>query len=228
MVVALLVSGSRLAYILYERHQDQIAESKKAAPPPLKADYYVTPKKFYLYDLKSARAALVKQPVWVQVGYANVYYPYDPAGHHVNFSREAGKLLPIERLQIEDVVTDTASSAPGEPQVMAVFEKMGKPYAFSIGSIKGGDYKFYTDQILFSEDPHELYKHWPAEVWDAVDKHEVKPGMGELQADFAIGLGIPESRGSPGNRVVNYPNGGRSLRITFQDDKATEIRPGPQ
>jgi len=110
---------------------------------------------------------------------------------------------------------------------MAVFEKDGKTYAFSIGSIKEGNYKFYSDDRLFIQDPHDLYKHWPAEVWEAIDKHQVKPGMSELQTDFAIGLGIPESAGQPGNRTVNYPNGGSPLSITYRDDKAAEIKPGP-
>jgi hypothetical protein len=135
--------------------------------------------------------------------------------------------LPIEKLQIKDVISAEAPQSPGERQVMAVFEKDGKTYAFSIGSIKGVDYKFYADDMLFIQDPHELYKHWPGDVWDAIDKHQVKPGMSELQTDFSIGLGIPEKSGEPGNRTVTYPNGGTALSITYHDDKAVQIKPGP-
>jgi hypothetical protein len=81
--------------------------------------------------------------------------------------------------------------------------------------------------MLFIEDPHDLYKHWPGDIWDAIDKHQVKAGMSELQADFAIGLGIPEKSGEPGNRTVNYPNGGNPLSVTYHNDKAVEIKPGP-
>jgi hypothetical protein len=225
MAVAILVSGTRLGYILYERHESQVAQAKKQ-PPPLNPDYYVTPKKLYLYDLKSARQ-LTQQPVWVKVGYANTYYPYDPVRRHADFAHEAGKLLPLEKLQIKDVVTDDTPQSPGERQVMAVFEKDGKAYVFSIGSIRGIDSKFYSDEMLFIEDPHELYKHWPAEVWDAIDKHQIKPGMSELQADLAIGLGIPGKSGGPGNRTVNYPNGGNPLSVTYLNDQAVEIKPGP-
>jgi hypothetical protein len=225
MVVAILVSGARLAYILYQRHESQIAQAKKS-PTTLNPDYYVTPKKLYPYDLKSARQ-LTQQPVWTKVGYAYTYFPYDPARHRVDFAHEAGKLLPIEKLQINDVTSTEAPESPGEQQVMAVFEKDGKSYAFSIGSIKGIDAKFYSDDMLFIEDPHELYKHWPADVWEAIDQHQVKPGMSELQADFALGLGIPESSSEPGNRTVNYPNGGNALSVTYRDDKAVGIKPGP-
>jgi hypothetical protein len=225
MVVAILVSGTRLAYILYERHESQIEQARKQ-PPPVNPDDYVTPKKLHPYDLESARQ-LTQQPVWVKVGYAYTYYPYDPARHHMDFSHEAGKLLPIEKLQIKDVISAASPDAPGEPQVMAVFEKDSKTFAFSIGSTKGSECKFYPDDMLFIQDPHELYKNWPAEVWDAIDKHQVKPGMNELQADFAIGLGILERSGQPGNRTVNYPNGGNPLSITYRDDKAVEIKPSP-
>jgi hypothetical protein len=225
MVVAILVSGTRLAYILYLRHESKIEHAGKQSPP-LNPDYYVTPKKLYLYDLKSARE-LAGQPVWVKVGYAYTFYPYDSARHHVDFSHEAGKLLPLEKLLIKDVITDATPDAPGERQAMALFENNGKTYAFSIGSVKGDDYKFYADDMLFIQDPHELYKHWPADVWDAIDKHQIKPGMSELQADFAIGLGIPEKSGEPGNRTVNYPNGGNTLSIAYQNDKAVAITPSP-
>ena len=224
MAVAILVSGVRLAYILYLRHESRIEQAKKQAPP-LNPDYYVIAKKLYPYDLKSARQ-LTEQPVWVKVGYAYTYYPYESARHRVDFAHEAGKLLPLEKLQIEDVISSATPDSPGELQVLAVFENSGKTYAFSIGSIKGIDYKFYSDDMLFIEDPHELYKHWPAEVWEAIDKHQVKPGMSELQTDFAVGLGIPEKSGEPGNRTVKYPNGGNPLSITYRADKAAEIKPG--
>ena len=225
MLVAILVSGARLAYILYQRHESRLEQAKKLAAP-LNPDYYVSPKKLYPYDLKSA-GQLTQQPVWVKVGYANTYYPYDPPRHRVDFSQEADKLLPIEKLQIKDVISENAPQSPGERQVMAVFEKEGKTYAFSIGSIKDGNYKFYSDDMLFIQDPHELYKHWPADVWDAIDKHQVKPGMSELQADFAVGLGIPESSGEPGNRTVNYPNGGNPLSVSYRNDKAVGVKAGP-
>jgi hypothetical protein len=224
MMVAILVSGTRLVYILYERHQSNVDLAKKQ-PSALNPDYYVSPKKLYPFDLTSARQ-LTDQPVWVKVGYAQTCFLYDPVRHRVDFSREARKLLPIEKLLIKDVITANSPDAPGEPQVMAVFENEAKAYAFSIGSIKNGEYKFYSDDMLFIQDPHELYKHWPPDVWEAIDKRQVKAGMSELQASFAVGLGIPDKSGEPGDRTVNYPNGGNPLRVTYQNDKATAIHSG--
>jgi hypothetical protein len=222
LVVAISIAGTRAAYILYERHVSKIEQAKQQ-PPPLNPDYYVVPKKLYPYDLKSARQ-LTRQPVWVKEGYRYTYYPYDQSRQRTDFAHEAGQLLPIEKLQIKDVVTDITPGSASQRQVMAVFEQEGKSYAFPIGSVKGGDYRIYSDEMLYIQDPHELYKHWRAEVWDAIAKHVVKPGMNELQADFAIGMGVPEPSGDHAVKTVNYPNGGRPVSVTFRDGKAAEIR----
>jgi hypothetical protein len=223
--LAIAVAAFRTGYILYQRHADRVAHTKPFAPP-LKADYYVTPKKLYPYDLKSARQ-LTQQPVWVKVGYAYTYFPYNVARRHADFSHEAGQLLPIEKLQITDVVTDATPGARDEKQVLAIFEKEGATYALSIGSLKDETYQIRSDDMLFIQDPHLLYNHWPAEVWDAIDKHQVQAGMSELQADFAIGLGVPDKSRDPDNRIVNYPNGGKPLMVTYRDGKAVDVKAGP-
>src|SRR5664279_3989249 len=109
---------------------------------------------------------------------------------------------------------------------MATFEKDSKRYAFSIGVEDNGSYSIYSDDILFVQDPHELYKHWSAEVWKAIENHQVTTGMNELQASFAIGIGIPEGSGASNPRVVNYPNNGHPVRVTFQNGKATDVKEG--
>jgi hypothetical protein len=227
LIVAIFVAGVRLAYILYERHEERVEDAKKtaAAAAPVNPDYLVFPKKLRPYDLKSA-GDLTKQPVWVKVGYSITYFPYDSAARHADFAHEAGLLLPIERLAIKNVVTDTFPKDPGERQLMAVFVKDGKTYAFSVGVVKGDDFHIYSDDMLFIEDPHELYKHWPKEVWDAIDKHEVASGMNEIQANFAIGLGVPEGSGEGADKTLNYPNGGKPLSITYRNGKVVEIKPG--
>ena len=132
LVIALAAAGLRAGYVVYERHSEGTEQATKPAPP-LNPDYYVVPKKLYPYDLKSAKQ-LTQQPVWVKEGYRFTYYPYDRARRHSDFSREAGLLLPIQKLQISDVVTDTAPHSAHLEQVMAVFEQEGKTYAVPIGS----------------------------------------------------------------------------------------------
>jgi hypothetical protein len=225
LLIGMLIAGIRLAIILYDRHEEAIEQTKKPTVRALKPDYYVTPKKLYPYDLKSAKR-LTKQPVWVKVGYSYSYYSYDAAAHHADFSREAGKLLPIQKLAIKDIATGVSPKDPGERQILAVFEQGGKHYATPIGTERDGDYKFYSDDMLFLEDPHQLYKHWPAEVWQAIDQHQVKPGMSELEADFAVGIGMLEAGSDSTDKTLDYPNGGKPLSISYHDGKAVDVRPG--
>ncbi len=227
LIVAFLVATVRAGYILYQRHEDRLAAQKQQLARDAgysNPDYYVHPKKLYPYDLKSAKQ-LTQQPVWVKEGYRYTYYPYNPATRHVDFAHEAGLLLPIEKLAIKDVVT---AKPPGQErtQVVAVFEKEGKHYAVPIGYEANGEYKIYSDEMFFVEDPHDLYKHWPADVWQAVEQHQVKPGMNEMQADFAIGMGMPDAGDSSYEKTVHYPNGGKPLVVVYRQGKAFEIRPG--
>lgn len=222
LVLGIVIAGTRTAYIFYERHTAKIDQARQQAPP-LNPDYYVTPKKLYPYDLKSAHP-LTEQPVWVKEGYRYTFYPYE--NHHSDFSHEARQFLPLEKLQIKEVVLDRTPGIPDERQVMAIFERDGKSYAFPIGSVKHGNYQIYSDEMLYIQDPHDLYKHWPSDVWQAIDQHEVRAGMSELQANFAIGMGIPERSNDAEVKTVNYPHGGKPLSITFRDGKAAEIRQG--
>ena len=228
LLLAMVVAGLRSGWVLYQRHEDKIAAEKAreaANAGYSNPDFYVNPKKLYPYDLKSARQ-LTQQPVWVKEGYRYTYYRYDAANKHVDFAHDAGLLLPIEKLEIKDVVTAAAPDAGQRLQLMAVFEKEGKTFAVPIGFETEGQYKIYSDEMFFVEDPHDLYKHWPADVWQAVDQHEVKAGMNEMQADFAVGMGMPDAGASSNEKTVHYPNGGKPLVVVYHAGKAAEIKAG--
>src|SRR6266700_6910067 len=135
LLAVIALAAVRAGYVLYQRHGENIQQQKKQAAPPLNPDYYVTPRKLYPYDLKSAQQ-LTKQPVWVKVGYAFPYYPYDPTNHHANLAHEAGKLLPLQKVEVKDVVTGVSPKASGERQLLAVFEDGSKFYAAPIGTEK--------------------------------------------------------------------------------------------
>ncbi|HTC48674.1 MAG TPA: hypothetical protein VK722_15215 [Candidatus Aquilonibacter sp.] len=226
LALALVIAAGRAGYILYQRHEDYVAAQRQQqakAAGYSNADYYVTPKKLYPYDLKSAMQ-LTLQPVWVKEGYRYTYYRYVPVVKRVDFAHDAGLLGPIERLEIKDVM---AMPAPGgRRQVVALFQKDGHDFAVPIGFENEGQYKIYSDEMFYVEDPHELYKHWPAEVWQDIQQHEVKPGMDELQADFAVGMGVPDAGASSDEKTVRYPNGGKPLVVTYSGGKATGVKAG--
>lgn len=221
LLVAIVAAGINL-YRYFRARQVQIVAPQQTTVA-LDPDYYVTPKKLHPQDLKDAKE-LTKQPVWVRGGYQYTYYPYNG---HSDFDHPAGTLGPIEKLEIKDVVLDRTPGGPSsQKQVMAVFEKDGKRYAFPIGVDDRGGYKIYSDEILYIQDPRDLYKHWSADTWKAIDEHQVKPGMNELQAFFAIGVGTPEGTGLSNPRIVDFPNNGHPVRVAFTDGKATDIQQG--
>jgi hypothetical protein len=224
LLAALVLAGGRAAYIVYDRYQERKADEQPKPEVALKADYYITPKKLHPYDLKSARE-LTKQPVWVKLGYSSTYYPYDRARRKTDFIHEAGTLGPLQKLQIADVAAELPPRSKDAMQVVARFELNGKTYSVPIGAGMSGDYKIYSDEMFFIEDPRDLYKHWPPDVWKAIDSHEIRPGMNELQASFARGVGIPQGSGDYGSRTLKYSGGGTPVTVTFRADKAVEIVP---
>lgn len=225
LVAAIVIAAGRAGYIVYDRYETRKADEQPKQEAPLKADYYVAPKKLYFYDLKSAQE-LTRQPVWVKIGYGYTYFPYDTTRKKANFAHEAGTLGPLQKLQITDVFMDRAPDSPGAQQVMARFELDGKPFAVQIGTKEGQEFKFYVNDVFLIEDPHQLYKHWPADVWQAIDRHEAVKGMNQLQAAFALGRVTGQSSGDGGSQTLTYPNGGKPVTITYRDDKAVEIKHG--
>jgi len=225
-VLAVLLAAAALRFVLIviyrARTQPPASAAKESSRAPLDPDYYVVPKKLHAYDLRSARE-LTRQPVWVKEGYRFTYYPFDRARQRSDFGHEAGVLGPIEQLQVTDVLTEVLPGSHGQRQVVARFDKQGQSYVLPIGSVKDGDYQIYADEIFFIQDPHQLYKHWPAEVWQAIERHEPVKGMNELQISFAVGWGKPEASGDSQIKAVTYPNGGKPLRITYRNGRAVEI-----
>lgn len=222
LLAGIALAALRTGYILYERHQEKAEQTKKQEAPPLDPSYLVSPRKLYPYDLKSAKQ-LTQQPVWVRDGYRYTYYPYDRSERRPDFSKDAGQLLPIEKLQILDVLTAPTPGAADQKQLVATFEKDGKTYAVPIGVLKEGNYQIYSDEMFFIQDPHDLYKDWTPATWDAIAQHDVKPGMNEFQVAFAVGMGIPQPSSDPAAKTVNYPNGGKPVSVTFRNGKAAEI-----
>jgi len=227
LLAALVIATIRAGVIFYQRHEDRVAAEKQLKARDMgysNPDYYVSPKKLYPYDIKSAKQ-LTQQPAWVKEGYHSAYYKYDPTTRHVDFSHDAGLLGPIEKLNITDVITASHPDSREQKQVVAVFQKEGKSYVVPIGYESDNEYHIYSDDLFFVENPHDLYKHWPADVWQAIDQHRATPGMNELQANFALGMGIPDS-GSSYEKTVRYPNGGKPMVVVFRDGKAASVTPG--
>jgi hypothetical protein len=224
----------RLGFIFYQRHQAQKPEEKKSTYSS-NMDDYVIPPKIHPYDLKSAAKELVGKPVWVRAGNAVHYYPFSAATHTADLKHEKGLLPPLAKLQVKDVVlqkTPTGNLAEGQvavvqKQVLAAFQMGGEPstYAVPIGTNIGDDFNFTANDLFFFTDPHELYKHWPPETWQAIDNHQAKEGMNEIQVSMALGTSATGS-GEYGNRTLEFTNNDHPVTVTFINNKATAVKEG--
>jgi hypothetical protein len=220
LLVLIVAAAVRVIVILRQRSEPAVARAKPVPSPPLNREAYMVPRKLHISNLKSAQQ-LTQQPLWVKEGYRYTVYPY--AKRAADWKHPAGMLLPLEKLQIMDVVSTPASKSR---QVVAVFDQDGKTYAVPIGLQEGSDFTFYADEMFFYEDPHELYNFWPAETWQAIERHEITRGMNEYQVAFSVGMGVPQAGGDSGQKAVNYPNGGKPLVVTYRNGEAIDIKPG--
>ena|ERR1700704_1143950 len=235
LLVFVVIAIVRVGFMFYER-RDTGAGPKKAEPTySANMDDYVTPRKIFPYNVESARKELAGKPVWVKTGNLLPYYAYDAATHSVNFKKQVGLLAPLAKLQVKDVVLQREPVALKvgqvsviQKQIMAVFEKAGEPgtYAASFGTNTGDDYVFSANDVFFFDDPHELYKHWPADTWSAIDQHQARQGMSELQASFALGTNMNADPGDFGNRTIEYANAGKPVTVVFEKNKATTVTAG--
>ncbi len=235
LVNVVVVAVGWIGYIVYSRRDRGEPPKKVQMTYSSNQDDYVAPHKIFPYNVESAKKEMAGKPVWVKSGNLIPYYPYDTATHTVNFKREAGLLPPVAKLQVKDVVLQRqpVSLKPGQiavvqKQIMAVFEMAGAPgtYAASFGVNTGDDYTFGSNDIFFFDDPRELYKHWPADTWSAIEQHQAKQGMSELQATFALGTNMSADTGEYGNRTVEFANAGKPVTVTFEKNKAVTVTPG--
>ncbi|MBV9073668.1 MAG: hypothetical protein JOZ10_08565 [Acidobacteria bacterium] len=233
LLVFFVLAGIRVFMIYRGRHAAVPAPA--ATPNPnFSADDYVVPTQTHAYDLKSSKEALDGKTVWVKSGNQVYYYPV--SGGHVDFKHATGLLPPLDKLSITNVMQATAPAskgqeiAPGvrvhEEQVLAAFHRAddSKTYAAPIGASRGGDYTLYINDTFYFEDPHQLYKHWPPDIWSAIDQHQAKKGMNELQVAMALGVGVPQgSGGEYGNRTLTFDNNGHPITVTFDHNRAVQV-----
>lgn len=234
-VLIFVVAGvAEVGYLMWSR-RDTSPPAKKEPAYSTNQDDYVILHKIVPYNVESAKKELMGKPVWVKSGNQVPYYRYNKATHTVNFSHQVGLLPPLAKLQVQDVVLQRQPVAlkPGQvsvvqKQIMAVFEKAGEPglFAASIGTNTGDDYTFTANELLFFDDPHEVYKHWPADIWSAIDQHQVKEGMSELQAGFAVGASGASDSDKYGDRTIEFANAGHPVTVTFEKNKAVKVTPG--
>jgi hypothetical protein len=174
--------------------------------------------------------ALAGTSVWMKDGYTMPYFAFD--GGRVNFSKRIGLIPSAQQLEIKKIVRQAVPANVSDSvqhegrQVLAVFALPGGKdlYATPIGYTNGNDEAYYTDLLFYYDDPHTIYSNWPKDVWAAIDAHQVKPGMSELQTQMSIGEKLHPDGSSEGDRTVTYDQDGKKWTITYVNNHATTIK----
>lgn len=177
-------------------------------------------------DLKQLEATRV----WMKNGNTMPYFPY--AGGQVEFSKRAGVIPPAQALDVKKIVKAAVPATVddalehGTRQAFAVFALPGTAgqFATPIGAMQGSQEAYFADQLFYLDDPHTIYSNWPKDVWAAVDAHQVKPGMSELESRMAIGMKMQTDGSTEGDRTVTYDDSGKHIAITYVNNHATAIK----
>lgn len=231
-LILIAAVGVRIGMIYHQRNAP-VKPVPTAADEKISDDDLVFLKK-KRPDTMAEIKTLIGTKLWMSAGGQLDYYPF--AGHKVAYGKSAGTLLGAEPLIVKDAVEQVAPKSAtfripgGDRQVSLVFTlpqsaDATKEYAVPVGYRENGQYTFYTDEIFFYDDPHELYKHWGPEIWKAVDSHQVILGMNERQVLLSLGQVSKSVSQDYGNRMVVYANLGKPMAVTFVNNKVTAFRP---
>lgn len=171
--------------------------------------------------------------VWMKNGYTIPYFSY--AAGKVDFKKRVGVIPPLQKLDIKKAIKSAVPAdvddgiSHGTRQVLLVFTLSNdkQDYATPVGAMDASEEQYYDDLLFFYDDPHTIYSHWAPDVWSAIESHQVKPGMNELQTRLAVGQKIQtDNPQTEGNRTVTYDANGKKWTVTFHSDKATDIKQG--
>lgn len=229
-LITLTIGGIYLFSVWKERRDPGVI-AKTDNRQPLSKDALVVMREYSPQRFEDT-LRLSGTSVWMKNGYTMPYFPYE--GGRVEFGKRVGLIPSAQRLDVKKVIK-AAAPAPaddgmshGTRQAFAIFTLPGRPelYATAIGAMDASQEAYYPDLLFFYDDPHSIYSHWPRDVWTAIDAHQVKPGMSELETRMAIGQNQHADGETEGDRTVTYDQDGKHWRVTFVGDKATAIQGG--
>jgi hypothetical protein len=236
--VFVVAIGVRVGLIYKANHEAGPAPAQPLASRKIDEDDLVFLKKQRPDSLKDERE-LIGKTIWVSA--ANQMSYYVDKGKHVDYAKPVGLLKGAEPLVVTEVFEEKPPAtgpavmriAAGQKHVLLGFTmpKSSDPkqmYAVPVGNYDATGYNFFTDEIFFYDDPHELYKHWGPAMWQHIDRHEAVLGMSENQAMMSLGQVIVPHGDKTGDRSVTYDNDSHPVTITFEGNKAVKIVPERQ
>ena len=228
MLITLAIGGTYLFSVWRHRQNPGVIPQDNTRQTLSKDDLVVMREFFPMHFEDTLR--LQGTTVWMKNGYLMPYYPF--SGGRVQFAKRMGLISAAQRLDVKKIVKQVAptgeddSLGHGDRQAFAVFALPGSAalYATPIGAMQGNDEAYYCDMLFYYDDPHTIYDYWPQDVWAAIDAHQVKEGMSELETEMAVGHKIHSDSRAVGDRTVTYDQAGKRWTVTYVTNRATEIK----
>jgi hypothetical protein len=227
-VITFLIGGIYLFIVFRSRQNPGVAGKQPA--PQLTADQVAIDRQEFPQHFEDVKD-LEGKSVWMRSGYSMPYYPY--VGGRAEFGKQVGLIPPDQKLDVKKVIKAAAPASihdnieHGDRQALVVFSLQDQKELFAtpVGFISGPiEEHYYDDMLFYYDDPHAIYSNWPKDVWAAIDAHQVKPGMSELQTRTAIGMRAQPDGQIEGDRTVDYDVNGKHTVVTYRHDKATTIQ----
>jgi hypothetical protein len=226
-LITLAIGGIYL-FSVWKHRQNPGVSGKTEAIDTLSKDDLVVMRAFFPAHYEDLRR-LEGTTVWMKNGYTMPYFPY--AGGHVEFAKRAGLIPAAQRMDVKKIIKSTAPAEVvdgiehGSRQAFAVFALPGSSdlFAVAVGTMDSQLESYYTDMLFFYDDPHTIYAHWPRDVWAAIDAHQVKTGMSELETRMAIGQKMHADGKQESDRAVTYDQDGKQWTVTYVKNRATTI-----
>ena len=229
-VITLVVGGVYLFTVWRHRQNPGVVGQQSTEQQTTMDDVAVVRMEFqqHFEDVQGLQG----KSVWMKNGYTIPYFPY--ANGKVEFTKRAGLIPSLQKLDVKKAIKAAVPSnvdtgmEHGTHQAMVVFTMPGgsDEFATPVGFLQGNQELYYCDLLFFYDDPHTIYTHWPKDIWAAIDAHQVKPGMNELQTRLAIGQKMHADSRDEGNRTVTYDQDGKTWTVTFVKDRATTVKEG--
>lgn len=226
--VTFIIGGGYLLFVWHERHNPGVVAHTEEAPPLTRDDVAVvrplSPQHFE--DLQP----LVGTRVWMKNGYTIPYFPY--VSGTIVFNKRVGLVPAAQPMDVKKFVKSSVPASVddgmehGTRQVFAVVALPGESQlcATPVGSLEGDQEHYFTDLLYYYDDPHTIFSYWPKDIWAAIDAHQVKPGMSELETRMSIGQKAEPDGQDEGNRTVTYDQNGKTWTITYVKNRATTIK----
>ena len=227
-VLTLAIGGIYL-FVVFKQRQNPGVVPQTDASQTLSRDDLAVVREFFPVHFEDTER-LEGTSVWMKNGYVMPIYPY--VGAQVVFAKRIGLIPAAQRLDVKKIVKAPVPAKEddgiehGSRQAFAVFALPGKPdlYATPIGYMQGNEEGYYTDILFYYDDPHTIYDNWPKDVWAAIDAHQVKQGMSELETRMSIGQKMHVDGETEGDRTVTYDQDGKHWTITYVKNRATTIQ----